>query len=222
MTVRAMISQVREIIKERYGDTRLSNKFTYSNLLKMAKILLKRESDNFKLLKYQTLYQSLKCVEVIEAPSIDPCCGLKSYCSIWRTKDKLPELFEDSMGVLIMSVTSVDGSTEYDFKTVESIRRKMSNPWVKKYEDPTYCFFKDDYLYFTKRTLLVEIKGMFTRSIEKYNKCGGDIPCIKFLDEKFYIPGYLEEPLIKMTLEELTKIYKALPEDQSVNKNNNT
>lgn len=218
MTNRSLINQVKELVKERYADSRLSNKFIYSILSKIAKLLIKRESDGLKLLKYQNLYQTLKCIEVIEAPTIDPCCGIKSYCSVWRTKDKLPEMYEDGAGVIVYDVLSIDGSFAYEFRTAEAIRRKMSNPWIKKYSKETmYSFYEDGYLYFTKRTMLVGVKGMFIEDVKKYSTCEKQ-ECSSFLDERFYIPPHLEEPLIKASLEEIIKTYKAIPDDININK----
>ena len=219
-TNRELIYQIKNLIKERYSDSRVTNKFVYSILSKMAKLLIKRESDGLKLLKFQNLYQSLNCVDVIEAPLIDPCCGIKSFCSVWRTKDKLPEMYEDSMGVIIYDVLSIDSSFPYEFRTAESVRRKLENPWVKKYnKNTTYSFYDNGYLYFTKRIVKVKVKAMFIRDISRFNTCEKQPPCIKFLDELFYIPDYLEQGLISMTLEEFAKIYKAIPDDMNSNKN---
>lgn len=222
-TNREYIYQVKKILKETYGDSRVTNKFVYSLLTKHAKWLIRRESNALKLAKYQSLYQTYKCVEVIEAPLIDPCCGISSLCKVWRTKEKLPELFEDTDGVLITNITSVDRSYAYDFMTPDSIQRKLNNPWVQKYNTArTYAFYENGYLYFTERTVLVEVRGMFTKDISTLGKCGKEQPCIPFLDQPFYLPGYLEAEVISHVEKELASLYKAIPEDININKNPGT
>lgn len=61
------------------------------------------ENLKLNLIKTDAPFQKLKCVPIIEAPVTDPCCGIKSKCTVFRTKDRLPDIYEDSVGVIIRS-----------------------------------------------------------------------------------------------------------------------
>jgi hypothetical protein len=118
MINRAAISNVRTDLKKYDADAHITNKQIYTILNKHSKWLLKRESDTFRLARINRIYQEYKCAEVIDVPKIDPCCGIVTKCTIKRTKSKIPDLYEDILGVLIKRVTSIDGSTvEVEFRT---------------------------------------------------------------------------------------------------------
>ena len=217
-SIRELISSTRKLIKENLADARPTNKFIFSLITKHSNWLIRRESNNLRLIKFQSIYQTLKCVEIIEAPAIDPCCGIKTLCTVWRSKYKLPPLYEDTDGAIIKSISSIDNSLEFILTTPESLSRKLRNPWTKL-SPQNYAYYNDGYIYFTNRILLAKVTGFFTGNISTLN-CGEEAECIRFLDTPFPIPQYLEAEMIANVLKELVSIYKQIPEDININKSN--
>jgi len=226
-TNREGISIVLRLFKQINADARLTYKAAYSLLMKHSKWLIKRDSDVLKLLRKHKIYQKVKCLEVIEAPMIDPCCGIRSLkCSIYRTKTKLPELYEDSAGIIIHNITSIDGSTDIKLVTASAIKRKLNNPWKGKKDGVILAFYNDGYLYFPNKHLkMIEVEGLFTKSIDEKENCTpckecDKEPCVKFLDKDFIIPDYLEAQLFDAVIRDLSNTYSRIPErEQEVDKN---
>jgi hypothetical protein len=221
MINRAAISNVRTDLKKYDADAHITNKQIYTILNKHSKWLLKRESDTFRLARINRIYQEYKCAEVIDVPKIDPCCGIVTKCTIKRTKSKIPDLYEDILGVLIKRVTSIDGSTEISPSTVEDYVKRKNNPWSKG-KDSKFFFYKDGYLYgdLPKK---INIVGLYERNIDKFNTCS-ECPevkeCKRFLDEEWYVPDYLEAQIIDFTVKELS-LQLQIPAQEKIDKNEN-
>lgn len=230
MTNREAISTVKRLFRQINADSLMSNKFVYSLLKKHAKWLIYRDSDKLRLLRKHKIYQKIKCLKVIEAPGIDPCCGIRSVnCTIFRTEVKIPSLYEDSEGVIIKSITSIDGWTDIILTTPSSIKRMLNNPWKGKSKNKyIYAFFNDGYIYFPKNHLkMIEVEGLFTKKVDEKMNCGpckdcDKTPCPKFLDTDFVIPDYLEAQMMDAVMKDLSNTYIRLPEKGSeINKNDN-
>lgn len=217
LTKAELISEARTLAREVGADSKLTNKFLWSLIDKHMTWLVSRESDKMKLAKYDYLYQTLKCVTVEEAPAIDPCCGIRSKCTVWRTADKIPELFEDMTGVIIKSVFSIDGSAEFTQINVQDYMRKLEDP-NSKYDNARYFFFNNGYLYFPKRAIrMVMVKGHFKSTV--VSCCEGEkSPCISKLEENSYLPGKLRGELMEYVKKDLLP-YKQIRPDEQIDKN---
>lgn len=220
MTKGELISQVRNQLKIVNADYRLTNKFIWSIIDKHMRWLIKRDVDKLRLIKNDFLFQTLRCVEVEEAPAIDDCCGIKSICTVFRTKEKIPKLYEGSDGVVIKAVYSLDGSTEYQPISVQQYTRKLSNPY-SKYDKSDYYYYNNGWLYFPKkRVRMVMVKGYFEEDIDIYNDCQ-DIeidPCKSKLDEKFNLPDYLLGELMQHVLKDIS-MNRQIQDDTQIDKN---
>src|ERR1035437_3682948 len=103
------ISRIRNIIKAVKKDPFLTDRFLYSLIIKYAKSLIKRQDNESKIMKFQSLFVPIPCVELIEIDKIEACCSaIKSGCTIMRTKNRLPEIFEGTYGPLFRMITSLD------------------------------------------------------------------------------------------------------------------
>lgn len=190
---------------------------------------MSRDSDAFRLTNRSSIYQTLKCVNVIEAPAIDPCCGIKSHCRVWRTEEPLPDMLEDSMGPRISMVAPIDNkfkNTGSD-KSLTVIKpadwlKKLDNPW-NKFNKEGYAVYSDNHLYFPNREWrMVLVEAIFLEDISKYNVCEENEECIRFMDTKFYCPERQMAEAIGKTIEELVGIYKRMPEPILMDKNPNS
>jgi hypothetical protein len=214
-----LISEARTMAKELGADSNLTNKMLWSIINKHLSWLISRESDKMKLAKYDYLYQTIKCVHVEEAPAIDPCCGIRSKCTVWRTTDKLPELFEDMTGVIIKSVFSIDGSSEFVQINIQDYMRKLEDP-NSKYDNNKYFFFNNGYLYFPKKSVkMVMVKGHFKSTVVSCCE-GEEVPCVSKLEENAMMPAKLRGELMEYVKKDLLP-YKQLPMDTQIDKNDN-
>jgi len=230
MQNREAIHRTKRLFREINADSRLSDRTVFSLLENHAKWLIYRESEKLKLPKMDEIFQPYKCVEIIEAPLIDPCCGIKSLCTVYRTKDKIPDLYEDSMGVIIKSVTTIDDQTSLFVIKASEWERKANNPWLQKNKRNKFVFYSDGYLYFPEGSWKkVNIVGLFKRDISYIDLCDNCLTCndetkecVRFLDRKFIIPEYLEAQMYDAVLKDLSNTYKRLPEKSNeINKNDN-
>ena len=115
MTKRNAIEIFRDELRERNADSNYTNQFLYNVLLNHAKWLIKREVSGGRIYVNNSFFQTLSCQEVIEVSSVDDCCPIKTNCKVYRTKDKLPEMWIDNEGPIIKGVSSVDGTTDFFF-----------------------------------------------------------------------------------------------------------
>ncbi len=219
MTNKEAISLVKKGIREVNTDSRLTNKFIYSKLRAVGIILIQQDSDKLKLSKLQDLYQPLKCVEMIEAPTIDPCCGIKSFCRIWRTKEKIPDLYSDSMGVIIKAIRTIDSSKEISIITPSRLLR-IKKDKNSKYDKSIYGFYSDGYIYLANAEYrMIEVDGMFTEDISHLNTCENkDKECIRLIDRVWKVPSKLEGVIIQAVVKDILESYKRITEDPTINK----
>lgn len=223
ITNREAISRIKKSLREVNADSRFSNKLAYSILQTAARVLIKRENDKLKLYNQTSLFQSYKCVEIIEAPLIDPCCGVKTLCKTWRTKEKLPKYYEDADGPIIKSIYTIDGSERLESIKPTDYINILNNPWIKK-DTKKYYFYSDGYLYFPKGAYKkVEIMGyneeLINNSCDEYSMND----CVRFLDQPFRVPGYLEKNIFELAQQEIANTYLRIKErGHQIDKNDNT
>lgn len=225
-TKRQIINSLRDKLRERNADSNYSNQFLYNALLEHAKWLIKREIAAGRIYVNNSLFQTLKCQKVIETSTIDPCCPVKTNCKIYRTKDKLPEMWIDNFGPVIRAVSSVDGTTDFFVTSPITWQSKRNDPYQKMI-DTKYAFFADNYLWFPEHNPhWVNINGFYTDDIsgKSNDECNPECPpgkeeCVRFLDTKFQLPDWLEAEMFSRALEQIAGVTKRLPEDEQIDKN---
>ncbi len=227
MTNREAIHRLKRMLREINADSRLSDRTIYSLLRNHVKWLIYRESDKLKLLKADDIYQMLKCVKIIEAPAVDPCCSIKSLCTVYRTENKIPLLYEDSSGVIIKAVKTIDGSKSLTPIKASEWERKLGNPWLDNSKKNQFYFYDNGYLYFPQGSWkMIEIVGLFQEDISYIDlcdnpaTCGDDTKkCSRFLDRRFIVPAYLEAQVYESAIKDLSNTYKRIKEESdNINK----
>lgn len=219
-----LISDVRTTLKENNVDSGLNDRQVWAKIKKHTNWLLSREVNKLKIMKYDTIFQTLKCVEVIDAPVIDDCCGVKSKCFVRRTKLKLPTMLESEDGVIIKSVFTIDGSQEFSPIKVSEYMRKLENP-DSKYDKSLYYYFNNGYLYFpnNRDIKMVMVKALFEDDV--VSNCDGGCDdyydCSKPLYEmSFRFPPKLEGEIMSHVYQEFG-LYKQIIADEQIDKNEN-
>lgn len=218
-TKRNIIESFREKLRERNADSNYTNKFLYNTLLEHAKWLIKREVSAGRIYVNNSFFQTLSCKEVIETSLIDPCCPITTKCKIYRTKQKLPEMWIDNNGPIIKAVSSVDNSTDFFYTNATTYSSKKNDPY-QKMADVKYSFFSDGYLWFPEHNPhRINIFGFFTEDITNKNDCSEKKPCVRFMDTQFMLPGWLEAEMFAKALEQIAGITKRISEDEQIDKN---
>lgn len=201
-TVGDSISRVRNLIKAVKEDPFITDRFLYSLITKYAKLLIKRQDNENKIMRFQSLFETIPCLELIEVDKVEACCtGIKTGCTIRRTKDKLPDVLEGSYGPLFRSITSLDRSIEV-YRTYPSIYTGIANSTNSRYNKTKYYWYLDGYLYFPNIDwdgILIE--GLWTASVD-YLKCDGD-ECELKQNHLVHIPEYLFAEVEQLVLKDL-------------------
>lgn len=199
-TIGDTISRIRNVIKGVKEDAFLTDRLIYSLALKYAKLFIKRQDTENKIMRFQSLFETLPCVELIEVDTVEACCsGIKSKCIIKRTKDKLPRVLEGAYGPLFRTISSIDGSIPC-YKTYPSTYVNMVNSSNYKYNKNVYYWYQDGYIYVPNAAWeAIRIEGLWDESINMY-KCDADV-CVLRQEDATHIPEYLfaeiEQSVIK-------------------------
>lgn len=224
-TKRQLIETFREKLRERNADSTYTNQFLYNVLSEHAKWLIRREVSAGRIYINNSFFQTLSCVDVIETSTVDECCPIKTNCKIYRTKNKLPDMWIDNSGPVLKSVSSVDGSTDFFYTNSTTWQSKRNDPY-NKMSSTKYSFFSDGYLWFPEHNPhKVNVYGFFTDDLSMSNRecedCQDVKPCVRFLDTSFVLPGWLISEMMGKALQEVAGVTKKLPEDVDINKNPN-
>ena len=110
-TVGEAISRMRNTLKAVKEDPFLTDRVIYLSLLKYGQTLLKREDNQYRLMKISSIFSVLPFVELIDVDRIEAgCTGVYSGCYFKRTKEKIPSILNGILGPIIRTVSSIDGS----------------------------------------------------------------------------------------------------------------
>ena len=218
MTNREIIDLFREMLKQRNADSNYSNQFLYNSIMKQAEWLIPRELSKGKLYSNTELFTTLRCIKVIETSLIDPCCPIKTNCTIYRTKDKVPDVWIDDSGPMVRDVTSVDFSNSFFLTTPTTWQNKREDPYQKKTKQ-NYTFYANGYFWFPEvNPHLVNLVGFWKEDVSGIGECAGD-DCIRFLDSKFPFPEWLSAEMLAKATQLLVGVTERLPNDEQIDKN---
>lgn len=186
-TIGQAVSRVRNVIKAVKTDAFITDRFLYSLILKYSDLYIKQELEKGRSQMLNPLYKTLPCVDLIEVNRVEACCDVEG-CTIFRTKDKLPKIVTNITGLLVRSVTSIDGTTRV-YRTEPSTYQQLIKTSGAKYDKTKYYWFINDYMYFPNLGWpQVKIDALFTGDISKF-QC--DSPCTLIQDTPSPIPDYL-------------------------------
>jgi len=216
-TIGDTVSRLRNIVKGVKEDAFLTDRFLYSLVLKYAKSLIKRQDNENKIMRFQSLFEKLPCIELIEVDKIEACCGgIKSNCTIMRTKDKLPTVLEGAYGPLFRTISSVDGSIQC-YKTYPSTYTNMANLPSYRYNKNKYYWYLGGYLYFPNISWeSISVEGLWSESIEMY-LCDGDV-CRPRQDSDTHLPEYLFAEIEQFVMRDLGVLMQTPIENADDNK----
>jgi len=208
-TIAEAISRVRNALKAVKEDPFLTDRTIYFALTKYAKTLIKREDNQFKLMKMSQIFQVLPYVELIDIDRVEAgCVGVYSECYFKRSKDKLPSILDGMFGPIIRTTSSIDGSIEM-FRTDPGTWVSITKSSTFKYNKRPYFWYLNGYIYCPNVDWdAIRIEAIFENDAEN---CDTD-PCTIKQDEVLAIPDYLFSEAEQFVMKELTTSV-SLPSD---------
>jgi hypothetical protein len=200
-TIGDAISRVRNTLKAVKEDPFLTDRVIYSSLLKYGQTLLKREDNQFKLMKISSIFKVLPYIELIDVDKVDAgCIGVFSGCYFKRSKDKLPTILDGAMGPVIRTTSSIDGTIEM-FRTDPGTWVSMTKTTTWKYNTRKYFWYLNGYIYAPNIDWeAIRMEAIFEG---KLDTCDTD-PCLIRQDDLLLFPEYLFSEIEQFVIKELT------------------
>jgi len=200
-TIGEAISRVRNALKAVKEDAFLTDRTIYFALSKYAKTLIKREDNQFRLMKMSQIFQVLPYIELIDVDRVEAgCIGVYSECYFKRSKDKLPSILDGMFGPIIRTTSSIDGSIEM-FKTDPGTWVSITKSSTFRYNKRPYFWYLNGYIYCPNIDWdAIRIEAIFENQAET---CDTD-PCLIKQDQPLAIPDYLFAEAEQFVMKELT------------------
>jgi hypothetical protein len=187
-TIAEAISRIRTTLKAAKEDPFLTDRTIYFAITKYAKTLIKREDNQFRLMKMSQLFQVLPFVELIDVDKVEAgCTGVYSGCYFKRTKDRLPSILDGMFGPIIRTTSSIDGTIEM-FRTDPGTWVSITKSTTFKYNKRPYFWYLDGYIYCPNiHWDAIRVEAIFENNTKT---CDTD-DCILQQDQPLNIPEYL-------------------------------
>jgi len=203
-TIGETITRVRTVLKAVKEDAFLTDRNIYFSIIKYGETLLKREDNQYKLMKMSSIWTDLPYVELIDVDKVQAgCAGIYSGCTIKRTKDRLPKILDGSFGPLIRSVSSIDGSMEL-YRTEPGTYVSITKTVNFKYNKQKYFWYLDGYLYLPNNQWdAIKVEALYDADISTYH-CETDDNCRIRQDQRLPFPEYLYSEIEQFVVKELT------------------
>jgi len=200
-TIGDAISRVRNTLKAVKEDPFLTDRVIYSSLIKYGQTLLKREDNQFKLMKISSIFKVLPYIEMIDVDKVEAgCIGVFSGCYFKRSKDKLPTILDGAMEPVIRTTSSIDGSIEM-FRTDPGTWVSMTRTTTWKYNTRKYFWYLNGYIYAPNIDWeAIRMEAIFEG---KLDTCDTD-PCLIRQDDPLLFPEYLFSEIEQFVIKELT------------------
>jgi len=210
-TIGEAISRVRNTLKASKEDPFLTDRTIYFLLTKYGQTLLKREDNQFRLMKISSIFQVLPYLELIDVDKVEAgCIGVYSGCYFKRSKEKLPTILNGTFGPIIRTVSSIDGTIEL-FRTDPGTWISMTKSTTFKYNRSIYFWYLNGYLYLPNVDWdAIRMEAIFEGQVDT---CTTD-DCLIKQDQPLPFPEYLFSEIEQFTVKELT-IAMQVPADGS-------
>lgn len=212
ITILEAVSRVRNQVKSVDAESFLTDRYLYSLIMKHGKLLMRRQDNLNRIMKFNSVFQVLDFVELIDVDRAQAQCHcVSSGCTFKRTKEKLPAMIEGYWGPLIRSVTSIDLSEELT-PTFPTTFEQMSRQKTFKYNKKKYFWYLNGYLYFPNLEWdAVRIEGVFEGDISHYN-CETSDDCEFIQNKTINIPEYLFPEIEQLVIRDLG-VMMQIPQD---------
>ena len=200
-TIGETISRVRNTLKAVKEDAFLTDRIIYSSLLKYAQTLIKREDNQFRLMKISSLFRVLPYIELIDVDKVEAgCVGVYSGCYFKRSKERIPGILNGMAGPIIRTTSSIDGSIEM-FRTDPGTWVSMTKTTTWKYNRNFYFWYLDGYIYCPNVDWeAIRMEAIFEGTLDTCDTK----ECETRQNEPFSLPEYLFSEVEQFVIKELT------------------
>jgi hypothetical protein len=200
-TIGEAVSRVRNTLKAVKEDPFLTDRTIYYAITKYGQTLLKREDNQFRLMKISSIFKVLPYVELIDVDKVEAgCIGVYSGCYFKRSKERLPTIFDGALGPIIRTVSSIDGSIEM-FRTDPGTWVSITKSTTFKYNKRPYFWYLNGYLYCPNVDWdAIRVEAVFEGKVES---CDTDA-CLVRQDDPLPFPEYLFSEIEQFVVKELT------------------
>ena len=200
-TIGETISRVRNTLKAVKEDAFLTDRIIYSSLLKYAQTLIKREDNQFRLMKISSLFRVLPYIELIDVDKVEAgCVGVYSGCYFKRSKERIPGILNGMAGPIIRTTSSIDGTIEM-FRTDPGTWVSMTKTTTWKYNRNFYFWYLDGYIYCPNVDWeAIRMEAIFEGTLETCDTK----ECETRQNEPFSLPEYLFSEVEQFVIKELT------------------
>ena len=212
-TIGEAISRVRNTLKAAKEDPFLTDRTIYFLLTKYGQTLLKREDNQFRLMKISSIFQVLPYLELIDVDKVEAgCIGIYSGCYFKRSKEKLPTILNGTFGPIIRTVSSIDGTIEL-FRTDPGTWVSMTKSTTFKYNRSIYFWYLDGYLYIPNVDWdAIRMEAIFEGQVDT---CTTD-DCLIKQDQPLPFPEYLFSEIEQLVMRDLGVMIQ-IPSDPGQN-----
>jgi|TARA_A200000159_G_C7335775_1_gene345049 hypothetical protein len=214
-----VISRVRGQVKAEVQDAFVTDRYIYSLLLKFAQLLMRRQDNANKLIKFNSVWETLPLLELIDVDKVEAeCSGIRSGVTIKRTKHKLPTFFEGYWGPLIRTISSLDGSIEVQ-PTYPGTYASMTKSTSFRYNNNKYYWFLNGHIYLPNVEWdAIKLEGVFQEDISTYT-CDKSDDCLPRREQPFNVPEFLFAEIEQQVLQVILNTLQ-IPSEDSDNKLN--
>ena len=208
-----VIGRIRTRLKAVKQDAFLTDRFLYGVITKHSKSLMKREDGGNKLMRFNSVFQTLDFVELEEIDAVlAGCTGIKSGTLIRRTVEKMPAFAQGYWGPLVRDITSIDGSQECQ-PTNPGTYLNISRSKNFRFNKNIYYWFLNDHFYFPNTDWdAIRVEGVFEDDISRFT-CGDQ--CIPFQDLYFNVPDYLLAEMESNVMKDLREMFSLPGDDEN-------
>jgi hypothetical protein len=203
-TIGESISRVRTYLKQLKKILFLTDRQLYFAIQKYAKTLIKREDNQFRLMKMSSIFKVLPYIRIIDVDKVEAgCIGVYSECYFKRSKDKLPSILDGMFGPLMRTVSSIDGGIEM-FRTDPGTWVSITKSTTFKYNKRPYFWYLNGYIYVPNVDWdAIRVEAIFENEVRT---CDSD-DCMIMQDQALNVPEYLFSEIEQFVIKELLYNY---------------
>jgi|TARA_R100000734_G_C3314650_1_gene106297 hypothetical protein len=216
MTVGEFISDVKNSVQAIRKDDRISNKFIHSLARDYTSYILSQRQLR-DVFRDSTIFTEVTCVEMNQIRS-DKCdvAEFRKCDKVMKSECKLPNIFNSSIGPIIISVSNITGETEYQaLRTAADYKSQQKRQFQKA---TSYYYIANGHIYIVGSTPeRISIVGLFEDQLEaeQFSACSEADSCESALDYKIIIPNKYISTVKDQVVQYLVKTRKSIPADEN-------
>jgi hypothetical protein len=216
MTVGQFISDVKNSVQAIRKDDRISNKYIHSLARDYTSFILSQRQLR-DVFRDSTIFTEVTCVEMNRVRA-DKCdiAEFRKCDMVMKSECKLPNIFNSSIGPIIIAVSNITGETQYQqLRTAADYKNQQK----RKFQTATnYYYLANGFLYVVGSTPeRISITALFEDQLEaeQFSACSGVDSCESALDYKIIIPNKYISTVKDQVVQHLIKTRKNIPADEN-------